>query len=338
MSTYVLCPLSTFVQAMAGATAGTGVALNGGLIWTYQAGTSTPVNTWTDSTGSVLNSNPIQLNTFGQLNNVNIYQLAGTKIKVQFSTNAGTVGSPVFGTQIGPTFDNVVGIGDITVVAQNTYYGGADTGSANAYILNFSATFTTYVNGTVIYWIPTNNNTGASTLNVNGLGAINITYASGNALQSGQLIANQIAIVAVSGGAFVYLGPSAPVTTGSATFTGVGFSGTVNIPATYSVSGNSVTWRVPTVTGTSNSTGFSMSYPGAGGALAPGSNQLISVQAAEDNGSVIYSQVGVVQPTGLGHFQIVFYKNGNSTGWTNTGTKGLGDGGSDAITFTYLNI
>lgn len=331
MATYVLCPLSTFMSVFNNS----GLPLTNGLIWTYQAGTSTPTPTYTDSTGGTPNANPIQLTVGGTLNNVNIYQPAGTKIKVLFSTNAGTVGSPVFGTQIGPTFDNVVGVGDTTSV-QNTYYGGTDTGSANAYILTFSALFTSYVNGTIIYWVPSNNNTGASTLNVNGLGALNITYANGSALQSGQLVANQIVAVAVSGGVFVYLGST--VTAGTATFSGVGFSGTVNFPGSYSVSGNTVTWRIPTATGTSNSTSFSMSYPGVGGSLTPGSNQLISVQAAQDNGSVIYSQVGVIQPTGSGHFQIVFYKNGSATGWTNTGTKGLGDGGSDAITFTYLNI
>lgn len=111
MSTFYLCPFAAFLQLFSDV----GTPLSGALIWTYQAGTSTPTSTWTDDTGVTPNSNPIQLNSAGRLNNVSIWQSAGVPIKVVFSTNAGTTGSPVFGTQIGPTFDGISGINDFTL-------------------------------------------------------------------------------------------------------------------------------------------------------------------------------------------------------------------------------
>jgi microcystin-dependent protein len=44
----------------------TGLPLAGGKIYTYQAGSSTPIATYTDNTGSVANANPIVLGTDGR--------------------------------------------------------------------------------------------------------------------------------------------------------------------------------------------------------------------------------------------------------------------------------
>jgi len=43
-----------------------GIPLSGGLIYTYAAGTSTPLATYTSASGSVANSNPIVLNSAGR--------------------------------------------------------------------------------------------------------------------------------------------------------------------------------------------------------------------------------------------------------------------------------
>lgn len=45
-----------------------GVPLSGGLLYTYQAGTTTPQATYTDSTGATANSNPIVLDSRGEAN------------------------------------------------------------------------------------------------------------------------------------------------------------------------------------------------------------------------------------------------------------------------------
>jgi hypothetical protein len=44
----------------------TGIPLNGGYIYTYQAGSSTPLTTYTTSAGTTANTNPIQLGTSGR--------------------------------------------------------------------------------------------------------------------------------------------------------------------------------------------------------------------------------------------------------------------------------
>jgi hypothetical protein len=108
MASYYLSPLASFLQLLND----TGLVQPGLLMWTYAAGTSTPTTTWTDITGVTPNSNPIQLGSNGRLPNVSVWQQGGVPIKIQFSTNAGTVGSPVFGNQVGPTFDQVSGIND----------------------------------------------------------------------------------------------------------------------------------------------------------------------------------------------------------------------------------
>ena len=44
----------------------TGLPLNGGLIYTYQAGSSTPLATYSDNAGNVANANPIVLGVDGR--------------------------------------------------------------------------------------------------------------------------------------------------------------------------------------------------------------------------------------------------------------------------------
>ena len=44
----------------------TGIPLDGGFIYTYQAGSSTPLTTYTTSAGTISNTNPIQLGTSGR--------------------------------------------------------------------------------------------------------------------------------------------------------------------------------------------------------------------------------------------------------------------------------
>lgn len=125
-TSYYLSPFASFLQVLNDS----GQLQTGLLMWTYLAGTTTPTMTWTDITGTVPNSNPIVLNAAGRLPNVSVWQQAGVAIKVIFSTNAGTTGSPAFGTQIGPTFDQVTGIDDptgvLTTLASNASGSGAD--------------------------------------------------------------------------------------------------------------------------------------------------------------------------------------------------------------------
>ena len=45
-----------------------GAPLSGGLLYTYEAGTTTPLATYTDSTGLIANTNPIVLDSRGEAN------------------------------------------------------------------------------------------------------------------------------------------------------------------------------------------------------------------------------------------------------------------------------
>jgi hypothetical protein len=130
MASYYLSPFATFLQLFSE----TGVPLSGGLVWTYLAGTTTPSVTYTDQTGVVANSNPIQMGSDGRLQNVSIWQTGGVPLKFVFSTNAGTTISPVFGTQLGPTFDQISGINDPALLT------GLTTGNFMATLTGFLGT------------------------------------------------------------------------------------------------------------------------------------------------------------------------------------------------------
>jgi len=78
----------------------TGLPLNGGLIYTYQAGSSTALTTYTDVNGSIANSNPIVLDSSGRCA-TEIWLTYGYYYKFVVKTSAGiTLG----------TYDNIYGI------------------------------------------------------------------------------------------------------------------------------------------------------------------------------------------------------------------------------------
>lgn len=151
-------------------------------LFTYEAGTSTKLATYTDETTGMPNSNPVVLDFRGE---ANVWIPPNTAYKFVFAppTDTDPPTAPIW------TVDDIV---DSQLV---TLWGGVDTGIANAYVLNFTANFTSYTDGIVIYWIPSNTNTGASTINVNGLGPVPITNQDGSALYLGQLQANQVALI-----------------------------------------------------------------------------------------------------------------------------------------------
>lgn len=73
----------------------------------------------------------------------------------------------------------------------HVYY-AVDTGSANAKVVTLSPTPTAYVDGIAVAFKNTAANTGAATINVNGLGAKPIVKSNGTALTSGSLKAGSI--------------------------------------------------------------------------------------------------------------------------------------------------
>ena len=59
---YLLSPIGNGFQFFTT----TGLPLNGGYLYTYQAGSTTPLLTYTDSTGTIANTNPIVLGVDGR--------------------------------------------------------------------------------------------------------------------------------------------------------------------------------------------------------------------------------------------------------------------------------
>lgn len=81
----------------------TGAPANGWKIYTYQAGSSTPLAAYTDSTGNVAQSNPIIINSLGFPTNGQIWLQAGIAYKLVL-TDASDV--------VQKTEDNISGIND----------------------------------------------------------------------------------------------------------------------------------------------------------------------------------------------------------------------------------
>ncbi len=65
-----------------------GVPLSGGLIYTYQAGSSTPLTTYTTNAGTTPNTNPIILDAAGRCSN-EIWMQTGYSYKFVLQTSAG---------------------------------------------------------------------------------------------------------------------------------------------------------------------------------------------------------------------------------------------------------
>ena len=164
-----------------------GVPEANGTVTSYQAGTTTPLATYTDSTLGTANPNPLTLNARGE-----------AQIWVSPNVAYKFVVADALGNQI-RTVDEVMQPGAPTL------YGGVDTGTANNYVLTFSASYTILSDGILIWWFPANTNTGASSLDVNGLGAGAINNPGGGALVAGQLVANQPALCLFKAGQWVLL-------------------------------------------------------------------------------------------------------------------------------------
>lgn len=71
-------------------------------------------------------------------------------------------------------------------------YAGADTGSINAYLVSLAYSPVSYASGLFVRFSPANTNTGASTINVNSIGAVAIRNYAGGALSGGELVSGAI--------------------------------------------------------------------------------------------------------------------------------------------------
>jgi hypothetical protein len=92
----------------------TGLPLNGGLIYTYQAGSTTPLTTYSDINGSIANTNPIVLGTDGRPQG-EIWLTYGFNYKFVLQTSTGSTIQ---------TYDNLYGIIGTTAATGTTIPAG----------------------------------------------------------------------------------------------------------------------------------------------------------------------------------------------------------------------
>lgn len=175
-----------------------GNPLSGGKLYSFAAGSATPLATYTDSTGIAANPNPVILDASGEAN----VWLSSESYKLVLKNSANVQQWSV---------DNITGIGFIP--GNNIiYWGGTSGGSANAQTIITDPDFIAYDVPLFIGFIAGFDNTGAMTINANGIGAIAI-YKEGvtgpDPLAGGEIIAGNVYIIAFDGTEFQIVSSSA---------------------------------------------------------------------------------------------------------------------------------
>jgi hypothetical protein len=219
-----------------------GVPLVGGKLYTYSAGTTTPLATYTSQSGVTANTNPIILDSRGEAN----VWLSSAAYKLKLTTPADV--------EIW-TVDNV-GSGELFGTSQFlSGVSGSDTITANVTSPNFTA----YAAGQMFNFVAAAANTTTSvTLNLNSLGAKSVTKTGSTALAVGDIKIGQLMSVVYDGTRFQLVGAislSAPPPIGDVTPNTGAFT---TLSATSTISGTGFTSYLaspPAIGNTAPSTG-----------------------------------------------------------------------------------
>ncbi len=99
---------------------------------------------------------------------------------------------------------------DINAIIKVAGLYAASSGGSDTYAITLSPAAGSYVAGDKYMFKADVGNTGAATLNVNGLGAKTIKHLNGDDLVTGDIIANQFCIVIYDGTNMVLLNPNVP--------------------------------------------------------------------------------------------------------------------------------
>ena len=168
-----------------GLTDNSGQPLAAGKVYTYSAGTTTPVSLYTSSDKTSSATNPLILDGNGK---AQVWADGRYKFVVKTAADVTLY-----------TLDNLLyGFDDTTVLL-----GGISTGSANAQVVSVPATVESYANGQRITFIAGYTNSGAVTLQFNSLAPISIVKGpTSSSLQAGDLIAGQLYSCTYYGGSF----------------------------------------------------------------------------------------------------------------------------------------
>jgi hypothetical protein len=217
--------MSINISYLAGAGAqffdGNGSPLSGGLLYTYAAGTTTPVTTYTSRSGAANNTNPIVLDAAGRTP-AEIWLDGGVLYKFVLKTSAFV--------QVG-SYDNIPAVNDPTTTNNLITVAGTNslTGLATPPLEGYTA-------GAQYSFIAQNTNTGAVTIDIDSLGVKAVTQTGGTALVAGSIVGGAMVLVEYDGTQFQLLNPNSfinPIIRGyTETITS---SGTVGATATLSI-------------------------------------------------------------------------------------------------------
>lgn len=229
--------MSINISYLAGAGAqffdGNGDPLTGGLLYTYLAGTTTPVTTYTSRSGAANNTNPIVLDAAGRTP-AEIWLDGGVLYKFVLKTSAYV--------QIG-SYDNIPAVNDPTTTNNLITVAGTNalTGLATPPLEGYTA-------GAQYSFIAQNTNSGAVTLDIDSLGVKAVTRSGATALVAGDIIGGAMILVEYDGTRFQLLNPNSYTNltvTGNVTIGGtlgiaaytetITSSGTVGASATLSI-------------------------------------------------------------------------------------------------------
>lgn len=219
-----------------------------------------------------------------------------------------------------------------------------DTGSANAYAIAPSPAISAYAVGQIFSFEAANSNSGASTLNVNGVGTKNILKLNGaTALASGDINVGQIIIVEYDGTEFQMLNPvaNAPLTSSTLKFGGTGSDGSLSITSgTTTISASSAKNLVK------NYTSISITSTGELAFSTPSSSGTIIVLKSIGNITLTSSATPLMNVSSMGASGGSAGSNGNSgvssisfspNGKVGGNSAGNGQNGTDG-TVTLLNF
>ena len=192
------------LQQRATANDANGNPLAGAEIYTYQTGTTTPLTTYTTSALSVANANPIVADSAGRFGP--IYTNGAVAVKVVIKTAAGatvdtldpapfvydsqsaassisyTPNATLTGDDVQEALDQVT-----TLLTAGKTTAASSGGTVNAITLTTGLGLTSIPNGFEVIWRPTGDNTLATTINMDGTGAVTNTTVTGAATPAGYI-------------------------------------------------------------------------------------------------------------------------------------------------------
>jgi hypothetical protein len=170
-----------------------GDPLAGGLLYTYNAGTTTPVSTYTSRSGAAFNTNPIVLNSSGRTP-AEIWLEGGVLYKFVLKDSTFV--------QIG-SYDNIPAVNDPTTTNNLITVAGTNalTGLAIPPLEGYTA-------GAQYSFIAQNTNTAAVTLDIDSLGVKAVTKFGSVALSAGDIVSGAMTLVEYDGTRFQLLNPA----------------------------------------------------------------------------------------------------------------------------------